>query len=449
MGRPTTVRRGLPRRPGETAQEPAPKVTNEVAPPLGTGLQPEVVAVPAAPVARPGRRAGLPRTADQAAAAASVEGAAAPAATDSSTTATPGTGRRSGLPRAGGAPAVAKAEGAAVSAGKAAAEKSVAGPAPTDRVKTTAPAPPPVQKEPSSAKKRRTITLGVLGLFAVVAVTVLGARWFVSLEFMKDFLSTYPGETHLPEGAPAGLPAWLGWQHFLNAFFIVLIIRTGWQVRTQKRPPAMWERNNKGLLKTKNPPKKISLTLWAHLTFDALWVINGVVFIVLLFATGQWVRVVPTSWEVIPNAVSAALQYLSLDWPTENGWVNYNSLQLLAYFLTIFVAAPLAAITGIRMSGAWPIRATRLNKVYPIELARAIHFPVMLYFVLFVVAHVTLVLATGALRNLNHMYAAQDSGSWAGFWIFFASLVVMAGAVFAARPLVLAPIAQLTGKLGR
>jgi thiosulfate reductase cytochrome b subunit len=266
---------------------------------------------------------------------------------------------------------------------------------------------------------------------------------------MQDFLTTYPGETPLPEGAPVGLPAWLGWQHFLNAFFIVLIIKTGWQVRTQTRPPAMWERNNTGLLKTKNPPKKISLTLWAHLTFDTLWLLNGLVFVILLFATGHWVRVVPTSWEVIPNAVSAALQYLSLAWPTENGWVNYNSLQLLTYFLTIFVAAPLAAISGIRMSGAWPIKATHLNKIYPVELARAIHFPVMLYFVLFVIMHVTLVLATGALRNLNHMYASQDSGDWAGFWIFFASLVIMAGAVFAARPLVLAPIAQLTGKLGR
>jgi thiosulfate reductase cytochrome b subunit len=307
-----------------------------------------------------------------------------------------------------------------------------------------------VQEKPASARKWPwIITLCVLGLFAAMAAVVLGARWFVSLDFMQDFLTTYPGETHLPAGAPAGLPAWLGWQHFLNAFFILLIIKTGWQVRTQKRPPATWVRNNEGFIRTKNPPTKISLTLWAHLSFDALWVINGIVFIIVLFATGQWMRVVPTSWDVIPNAVSAALQYLSLDWPTENGWVNYNSLQLVAYFLTIFVAAPLAAITGIRMSGAWPIRATRLNKVYPIELARAIHFPVMLYFVLFVVTHVALVLATGAQRNLNHMYAAQDSGSWAGFWIFFASLVLMVGAVFAARPLVLAPIAQLTGKLGR
>src|SRR5690554_5286911 len=163
-------------------------------------------------------------------------------------------------------------------------------------------------------------------------------------------------------------------------------------------------------------------------------------------------RVIPTSWEVFPNALSAVLQYISLDWPTENGWVNYNALQEIAYFTTIFIAAPLAAITGYRMSGMWPANAKGLNKVYPVEWARAVHFPVMLYFVVFIAIHVFLVLATGALRNLNHMYAAQGStdfleyaDNWTGFWMFVASLVVMAAAWLAARPILLAPIARLFG----
>jgi hypothetical protein len=159
-------------------------------------------------------------------------------------------------------------------------------------------------------------------------------------------------------------------------------------------------------------------------------------------------RVVPTSWDVFPNALSAGLQYLSLDWPTENGWVNYNSLQVLAYFTTIFIAAPLAALSGIRMSGVWPKKVAALNKAYPIEIARAVHFPVMLYFVLFIFVHVALVLATGALRNLNHMYAGQDAVNWVGFWIFAGSLVVIVGGWAAARPLVLAPMAELFGKVG-
>lgn len=398
------VRRGLPRRTGEAGQETA-------------------------------RLASSASIAQAPASAGAAGGGEQPSAKS----------RRTGLPRPEGTqPAAAAAPsepGAAPGPPPAAAPQSGGSEAASTAVGQDARRPP--------RSKVRLALLGLAGLLAAAALAVLAARWLVSLDFVQHFLARYPGETHLPEGAPIGLPAWLGWQHFLNAFFLVLIIRTGWQVRTQKRPPATWVRSNSGLLKTKNAPQKISLTLWAHLTFDALWILNGLLFVILLFATGQWMRVVPTSWDVFPNAVSAALQYLSLDWPLENGWVNYNSLQVLAYFVTIFIAAPLAALTGIRMSGAWPKNAARLNRIYPVEWARAIHFPVMLYFVLFVITHVALVFATGALRNLNHMYAAQDSGSWTGFWIFFASLAVMVGAVTAARPLVLAPIAQLTGKVGR
>jgi hypothetical protein len=127
--------------------------------------------------------------------------------------------------------------------------------------------------------------------------------------------------------------------------------------------------------------------------------------------------------------------------------VNYNSLQQLMYFTVVFVAAPLAAITGLRMSEWWPKDADRLNRLYPAPVARAIHFPTMLFFVLFVIVHVTLVFATGALRNLNHMFAASDTVSWVGFAWFAGGLVVAVAAVVAARPLVIAPIASLVGKV--
>ncbi len=285
-----------------------------------------------------------------------------------------------------------------------------------------------------------------LGLLLAV---VLIAQWLRQLPAVQSFMTDFPGESQLSEGAPVGFPAWLGWQHFLNSFFILLIIRSGWMVRTNQRPGAYWTRNNKGVIRTKNPPTKISLDLWFHLSLDALWVLNGIVFYVLIFTTGQRMRLVPTSWDVFPNALSTAIQYASLNWPTENGWVNYNSLQLLAYFTAVFIAAPLAVITGIRTSGAWPAKPKKLNKLYPIEVARAIHYPVMLYFVLFIIVHVTLVVATGALRNLNHMYAVRDDTSWVGFWIFAASLVIMIAVWIAAQPLFLRPIAALTGKLSR
>jgi len=169
--------------------------------------------------------------------------------------------------------------------------------------------------------------------------------------------------------------------------------------------------------------------------WDTLWLVNGVVFFVLLFATGQWMRVVPLSWDVIPNSISVVIQYLSLEWPTESGWTNYNSLQLIAYFITIFIAAPLALITGLGMSPALSTRFRRISSVFNIQTARSLHFLVLCWFLLFIVLHVALVLTTGALENLNHMYAGRNDQSWTGFWIFAASMVVIIVGWVAATPL--------------
>lgn len=289
------------------------------------------------------------------------------------------------------------------------------------------------------------VIIGGLGLLIAAGMAVAFVRFLLSLDPLQDFLTTYPGEYHLPEGAPVGFPAWLGWQHFFNVFLMVLIIRSGLTIRNEKRPAVFWTPK-------KDPKGKTSLTIWFHQSLDLLWIINGVIFVVLLFVTGQWMRIVPTSWEVFPNALSAMLQYISLDWPTENGWVNYNALQQIAYFTTVFIAAPLAIVTGFRMSALWPKNNEKLSQAYPIEWARKVHFPTMLYFVVFIAIHVFLVFATGALRNLNHMYAAQGSvdpnayaDNWTGFWMFVASIVVIAAAWVALRPMTIAPIARLFG----
>jgi thiosulfate reductase cytochrome b subunit len=260
-----------------------------------------------------------------------------------------------------------------------------------------------------------------------------------------SFIEQYPGTTPVPEGAPVGLPAWLGWQHFLNMFFILFVIRTGWIIRSKKRPPAFWTPTRFRLFRSK-PAKRRGLYHWFHIQMDFLWVLNGVVFIVLLIATGQWMRIVPTSWDIFPNALSAGLQYASLEWPTDNAWVNYNSLQVLAYFTTVFIAAPIAIKTGLRLSPIWPEQGW-LHRVFPEQLARTLHVGVMFYFFVFIVIHVTLVMTTGALRNLNMMYAGNDGTSWLGAGIFALSLVVMVVAWFLVRPSILKPIAAFSGKV--
>jgi thiosulfate reductase cytochrome b subunit len=302
---------------------------------------------------------------------------------------------------------------------------------------------------PESTAPRRIPRLAwviVASIVAAVVIVVL-ARWVRELPATQDFLADYSGTSDLPAFAPVGIPAWLSWQHGLNAFFLIFIVRSGLQLHSKKRPSAFWTRDNTRFVKTKNAPRRLSIDLWLHICVDTLWVLNGVVYIVLLFATGQWTRVVPTSWDVVPNAVSAGLQYASLDWPSENGWVNYNALQVLSYFAVIFIAAPMAVITGLRMSPGWPQTQSAFNRLLTEKRARTVHYATLVFFVAFTAVHVFLVLTTGAIDNLNHMYAAREDAGWLGFWIFVASTGAMVGAFFALTPAALRAIAGRFGAI--
>ena len=414
-----TLRRGLPRTAGGDPWPPAAtvKVERAVAPAVA------VAAIPADTAPAPAAAA-----VETAVEAATPEATAAPAASTEKS-----------------APAMAPVQAEQAATPIPEAVSNAPQPAPA-----TQPAPEPTQ---APAKPREPImvggiTLGKLikrvvlwggGAILAAAIIVLAARGVTTLPGVPEFLKRYPGEYHLPEFVDPGFPAWARWSHFLNFFLMVLIIRSGLLVRQQQKPDAFFTPKKGG--------KKISIYLWLHTSLDLLWLANGVVFVVLLFVSGHWARIVPTSWEVFPNAASAALQYLTLEWPVEDGWVNYNSLQQLMYFTVVFIAAPLAAITGVRMSEWWPKDAERLNKAYPAPLARAIHFPVMLFFVLFILVHVFLVFTTGALKNLNHMFVGTPEPSWFGFWMFALGLLVTAAVTWAARPLVLAPIAGVFGRV--
>ncbi|MFD6283603.1 cytochrome b/b6 domain-containing protein [Micrococcus luteus] len=305
--------------------------------------------------------------------------------------------------------------------------------------------------ESAAPSRLRKALPALAGVVVLALLAVLAARWLRSLDPVADFIATYDGHPVLPEGTPEGMPWWMGWQHFLNMFLMVLIIRTGLQIRHETRPPANFTPTKDGLFSARgNTPKKFSLTIWMHQALDALWLLNGLIFVVLLIATGHWARIVPTDPHVFQHALSAGIQYLSLDWPTENGWVHYNALQMLSYALVVFVAAPLAALTGWRMSSWFPTEAKGLNKAFPMEVARKVHFPVMVFFVAFILVHVFLVAFTGLLTNLNHMYTSRGGATDAwGLVVFLASVAVTAAAWFFLKPAFTAPVASRFGTVGR
>jgi methionine sulfoxide reductase catalytic subunit len=301
--------------------------------------------------------------------------------------------------------------------------------------------------------------------FVLLIVAVAAAKGLRGTEWAQRFIARYPGTVE-PAGAEqhAGFPVWAGLQHFFNLFFMIFIIRSGVQIlsdhprlywtrhstpgkdwfRIQKPVPAdpLWTAKQDsislpGQVGLPGIRHSIGLARWWHLGTDTLWLANGAVFYVLLFTTSHWQRLVPTSWRVFPNALSVLIQYTSLDWPAEHGWVAYNSLQLLAYFITVFVAAPLALITGLGMSPALSTRFKRISKALSIQTARSLHFLVLAWFLVFIVLHVAMVFMTGLLPNLNHMYALRDSNGWLGLWVFLASMVVVTAGWLAATPFTL------------
>jgi methionine sulfoxide reductase catalytic subunit len=222
----------------------------------------------------------------------------------------------------------------------------------------------------------RLLPIGFVVLIAGIALD----KELRALPAVATFIDQYPGSVAPPNGQRR-IPAWVGWQHFVNLFLLTFIIRSGVQIMTD-HPRLYWTRRSTpgrdwfrfqhevpadplwtakqdsvslpGQVGLPGLRHSIGLTRWWHLGIDTLWLFNGAIFYITIFTTDHWQRLVPTSWDTIPNAASVAIQYLSLGWPADNGWMSYNSLQLLAYTVTVFVAGPLAIVTGLGMSRRCP-----------------------------------------------------------------------------------------------
>ena len=323
-----------------------------------------------------------------------------------------------------------------------------------DRVRLNAWLPPQAGVVPKIRVGQRWINvLWLLPMvFVLLVIGVAVAQALRELPAVQNFLVRYPGIPRSAVAVTSGFPVWLRLLHFLNLLFMTFIVRAGVQILADhprlywKRdctPGTEWFRFQKAV-----PPDRIwtakddSVTLpawlgipgirhsiglarWWHFSITLLWMINGVVFYVLLFTTGQWLRLVPTTWEAFPNAVSTALQYLSLTFPADHSWTRYNSLQQLAYFITVFIAAPTSILTGLMQSPAISNRLGGFGRALNRQRARSIHFLAMWWFLLFILAHVTLVFITGARVNLNMMWAGVSDGSWSGVAVFAPALLVL------------------------
>jgi sulfoxide reductase catalytic subunit YedY len=346
-----------------------------------------------------------------------------------------------------------------------------------DRIRLTEWLPPQWGEMPRIRFRKRwynvlwIIPLGTVGLIISIAL-VQDLRQ--NNPAVQQFIARYPGISAAPRYYN-GFPAWLRWQHFFNLFLIFLMIRAGIQILAD-HPRLYWNRDCTpgtewfrfqhevprdriwtskddsvtlpGWFGIPGIRHSIGLARWWHFSCDLLWVLNGAIFYVLLFTTYQWQRIVPQTWAVFPNALSTAIQYASLNFPADHGWIRYNGVQLLSYFITVFIAAPLAIITGLMQAPAISNRLGWFGKVFHRQAARSIHFLVLCWFVFFIFIHVTMIFITGLRQNLNHMFAGVNGNGPEGFVIFCIAMLVVIVVWFAASPFTLrhARLVQKTGE---
>jgi len=304
------------------------------------------------------------------------------------------------------------------------------------------------------------VPLGFVGGLLAIAA----AQQLRTIPEVQAFIQKYPGTGSFSQPVESGFPWWLRYQHYLNLFLMLFMIRSGLQILADH--PRLYLDGNctpgRDWFRLRGPvprdqvwtakqdsvtlPKwlglpgirhSIGLARWWHFSLDTLWLLNGIIFYILLFSTDQWMRLIPQSWDIIPNAISTAIQYASLDFPPRSGWLQYNGLQMIAYFTTVFVAAPLAMITGLLQSPAIAARFKTAKGLLNRQVARTVHFAVLGYFIAFVLVHVTMVFATGLIRNLNHITRGVNGNSYGGLAMFGIGVALIVAAWVLATPFTL------------
>jgi thiosulfate reductase cytochrome b subunit len=173
--------------------------------------------------------------------------------------------------------------------------------------------------------------------------------------------------------------------------------------------------------------KNIGLGRHWHGVSNTFWLINGAIYIALLFGTGEWRRLIPTSWDIFPRAWDSLTTYLSLNIPPLSEFQPYDALQQLAYAFVVFILGPFMLITGAALSPAIAASAPWYIKMLGgRQAARSLHFIGLVLFAGFTVMHIFLVLVVHPRENVSHIVLGDEgperfgsqppSGSWACSW---------------------------------
>jgi DMSO/TMAO reductase YedYZ molybdopterin-dependent catalytic subunit/thiosulfate reductase cytochrome b subunit len=313
---------------------------------------------------------------------------------------------------------------------------------------------------PADRRIRIWVRPSILGLLLVFALAPVFVAW---CQYLLAGLPEVSGRFDPAEPGPHGFPAWLRYAHYFNLLFMILIIRAGlsilmdhprlyWNVHCT--PGTEWIRFTPLSVPTdrvwtaKDDARYISPWLalpggwhsvgmarhW-HFLCVLFWILNGLLFVILLFATGQWRRILPSDWHIFSEAWSVFVHYATFHMPPEpDGYYRYNSLQHLAYGSVVFLMAPLSILTGLAMSPA----VDNYFSWYPRllggrQFARSIHFLLLLGYLSFITVHVLMVVVTDLPRNMDHIVLGTNGTTSEGLILGAVGIGVILFACYAAH----------------
>jgi thiosulfate reductase cytochrome b subunit len=176
-------------------------------------------------------------------------------------------------------------------------------------------------------------------------------------------------------------PAWVRTLHWINAFAMILMIMSGWQIY-----------NASPLFSFRFSPA-ITLGGWLggalQWHFAAMWLlmVNGLVYLALGIATGRFRRkLLP----ITPSGVIADTRAALTGQLSHDDLSKYNYVQRLLYVGIILVGI-LIVLSGLSI---WkPVQLQYLTALFGgYDFARYVHFAAMSAIVAFLIVHVALAL---------------------------------------------------------
>ncbi len=259
----------------------------------------------------------------------------------------------------------------------------------------------------------------------------------------------------MPQKNLIDFPVWLRAAHLINVIFIILIIRSGIEILSAH--PKLYINDNSvdgkqwiKFTKKEMPrdrlftstdeeesfnsfvalPGHSNLGLGRHWHFFSIifWVLNGIVYYALLFVTGVWQTLIPTSTAVFPEAINTMLIFASGKLPPPGH--PFDPAQQLAYAGVVFIIGPLLILTGAAMSPAFAARFPRYPRVFGgRQRARSFHFILMVLVVLFIIVHIALVLYDRFPDNMANIIYGGGTIPIATAASFFAAYCIIVIAV--------------------